>query len=158
MWYLPLYLMFALLSQKWQCLQLWEKPNVKRHAHARVRARVCVCNLFFFNGRGKVCHISFRSWEGGVAERAPGIQKIEILILDWLFVLLCDNEPISYLTLFSSLNLQSQNFSTRKFFRSHQDPTLLACDYLGHETQKNTVLPHCPTSGTYVGFCEDQNE
>lgn len=143
---LPHVFFFALLSQKWQCLQLWEKPNV---------------DIFFFLFlMGEAKYVRFPLDPGRVvwpkshwnSEDRNSTSRLTLPFTLWQWA-----SFLSY-SVFISVNLQSQSFSPRKLFRSHQNPALLAYDYLGHETQRNIVLPHCPTSGTYLGFCEDQNE
>ena len=131
----------SLLPQKGKCLQFWQKPYVDQKKKKK-------------GGRGKECSIPFRSRENGVAERAAGIHKTGILLLD-LTLRFTPGQGASLLAclvVFISVRRQSQRLSIRALFRCHQSLVLFftAC-YLGNEAQGSVPAVIVPAVIVPVG-------
>lgn len=66
-------------------------------------------------------------------------------------------------SVFIAVNWQSGKFSTRRLFRSHQKPTLLANYYFGNEALSGIVFVHYPEAIPILQlalfwFCEGQSD
>lgn len=55
-------------------------------------------------------------------------------------------------SVFIAINWKSQNFSTRRLFRSHQNPTFLANYYFGNKALSSIVFIHYPEGDRYLSY------
>ena len=128
--------------------------TTKREVSAILTKTLCRPKKKKKGGRGKECSIPFRSRENGVAERAAGIHKTGILLLDLTlrFTLGQGASLLACLVVFISVRRQSQRLSIRALFRCHQSLVLFftAC-YLGNEAQGSVPAVIVPAVIVPVG-------